>query len=137
MEILVIKNNHTLVNWESKSPLQKYKDGMEIFAKKMNSTTKLQKTFIIVAGSFLYFQTVMAANKNPLGKIEVFGKTIFGMCLTAGYWLVLVMGMIDILKSLMQGDTKGIPKIVLHYALAYAVLLLFPWMLDLIKSIFA
>ena len=44
---------------------------------------------------------------------------------------------IDILKSLMQGDTKSIPKIVLNYALAYAALLLFPWLLDLIKGIFA
>jgi len=137
MDILIInKNRKTILKWESRTSIQKYKDGMEMFAKKINSSTKLQKTFIFVAGSFLYFQNVMAVSKNPLNKIEVFGKTIFGMCLTIGYWLVLVMGIIDILKSLMQGDTKSIPKIVLHYALAYAALLLFPWLLDLIKSIF-
>ena len=138
MDILIIKKNKTLVNWESKPPMLKYKRSMEVITNKINSNFRLKKTFIFVTGSFLYFEKVLAAtNKNPLAKIEVFGKTIFGMCLTIGYFLVLVMGIIDILKSLMQGDTKGIPKIVLNYALAYAALLLFPWLLDLIKEIFS
>lgn len=36
----------------------------------------------------------------------------------------------------MQGDTKSIAKIMMKYALAFAALYIFPWLLDLIKGIF-
>lgn len=136
MEILVMKNNHTIVNWEYKTPIAKYRDSLEEFAKKINADTKLKKTTIFVLGSLMYCKTALAA-ADPLNKINRAGSMMLGISRTIGYWLILVVCICEIIKSLMAGDTKSISKILMKNLLAFASLYLFPWMMDLVKGIFS
>jgi len=136
MDILIINNRKTILDWDSKLSKQKYISNMEAVAKKINSTSNFKKVFIIVAGSFMFFETVMAATGNPLSQAEVLGKTIFSIAMKIGKYLVLTMAAVDITKSLMQSDTKSVPKIMIHYVFAYAALKSLPWFIDFIDTMF-
>ncbi|MBZ9688399.1 hypothetical protein G9F72_018885 [Clostridium estertheticum] len=136
MEILVINNNRTTMNWEYKSPSRKHAECLEEFAKKINSDTKLKKMTIFVLGSLLYCKTTLAV-VNPLDKVNKAGNMMLGISRTIGYWLILIVCICEIIKSLMAGDTKSISKIIMKNLLAFASLYLFPWLMDLVKGIFA
>lgn len=136
MEILVMKNNHTILDWEYKTPITKYRDSLEVFAKKVKANTKLEKTVVFVLGSLMYCKTALAAT-NPLNQINKAGNMMLGISRTIGYWLILIVCICEIIKSLMAGDTKSISKILMKNLLAFASLYLFPWMMDLVKGIFA
>ena len=135
MEILIIKNNKTLVNLEFKSLNQKYKENMDLINSKLNSDTKLKKIIVMTLGSVMFVNSVVNA-AGPMDKVNVAGSTILGIARTICYWLCLIGCVMEIMKSVMQGDTKGIAKIMMKYGLAFASLYMFPWLLDLIKSIF-
>lgn len=136
MEILIINNNKTLINWQYKSPRQKHMECMEEFAKKTNVNHRLRKTTIFLLGSLMYCQTVLAKGAD-LAKINRGGLTILGVIQNIGYWIAIVMAAMEIIKNLMQGDTKSTGKSIMKYSLGYGSLYLLPWIFDLIKSIFA
>lgn len=136
MEILIINNSKTITDWKYKSPRQQHIECMEQFSKKINSNFKLKKTFIFVVGSLMYCQTVLAQGTS-LGKINKGGLTILGLMQDIGYWIAIVMAAMEIIKNLMQGDTKSTGKSIIKYSLGYGSLYLLPWIFDLIKSIFS
>lgn len=134
MKICVIYSNTKVENFKNKQKA-KYNSNMELVAKHINADSKLKKQAIFVLGSLFYVQDAVSAT-GDLGKIDKAGNTILGIVRKTGYWICIVGCIIDIIKSLMQGDTKSIAKIMMKYALAFAALYIFPWMLDLIKAIF-
>jgi len=55
MQILIIKNNHTVMNWESRSPFTKYEDCMsdekvELLASKLSKKARTRKFIITLLG---------------------------------------------------------------------------------------
>jgi hypothetical protein len=54
-----------------------------------------------------------------------------------GYWVLLVMCILEVLKCVANGDTKEIGKIIMKYLLAFMVLFLIPWAFDLVIGIFS
>lgn len=134
MKICVIYSNATIDNFKRKQR-QKHNENLEIAAKCINADTELKKKAIFVLGSLLYVNEVVNA-ADPMGKIDVAGNTILGIVRRIGYWCCILGCIMDIVKALMQGDTRSIGKIMMKYALAFGALYIFPWILDLIKSIF-
>jgi len=137
MEILVINNNRTVTNWESNIFNRKEKRDMEQIAKKINRNSKLKKTFIFVLGSLLYCTSVMATGGAETAKINEGGRKILSLIRDVGYWIAIILASWEIIKNLMQGDTKSTGKSIMKYSLGYGSLYLLPWIFDLIKSIFA
>lgn len=136
MEILVMNNYKTIVNWKYKSPSKIQKEYMEIAAKKINGNTRLKRSFIFLVGSLMYCQNVLAKGAD-LTRINKGGLTILSVIQGVGYWIAIIMAAQEIIKNLMQGDTKGTGKSIMKYSLGYGSLYLLPWIFDLIKSIFA
>lgn len=134
MKICVIYSNSTIDDFKRRQR-EKHNENLEIVAKHINADTELKKKAIFVIGSLLYVNDVVNA-ADPLGKIDVAGNTILGIVRRIGYWCCIIGCIIDIVKALMQGDTKSIAKIMMKYALAFGALYIFPWILDLIKGIF-
>lgn len=134
MKICVIYSNNTIDKFKDKQR-EKYNSNLELVAKHINTNTKLKKEAVFVLGSLLYVNEVANA-ADPLGKIDTAGGTILNIVRRIGYWCCIIGCIIDIIKALMQGDTKSIAKIMMKYALAFGALYIFPWILDLIKSIF-
>lgn len=134
MQICVIYSNSTIDKFKNRQK-KKYNANLELIAKHINADTELKKKTVFILGSLLYVNEVVGA-ADPFGKIDVAGNTILGIVRKIGYWCCIVGCIIDIIKALMQGDTRSIAKIMMKYALAFSALYIFPWILDLIKSIF-
>lgn len=134
MKISVIYSNYTIDEFK-KTQKDKFNADIELVAKYINSNTELKKKVVFVCGSLLYVNEVVNA-ADGLEKIDVAGNTMLGIVRKIGYWCCIIGCIIDIIKALMQGDTKSIAKIMMKYALAFGALYIFPWILDLIKSIF-
>ncbi|GAA0735813.1 hypothetical protein [Clostridium oceanicum] len=135
MKICIIYSNTKVENFKRKQR-NKHNSNVELVAKHINSNNRLKKEAILVLGTIFYVQDVVSA-AGDLGKIDKAGNTILDIVRKIGYWCCIIGCIIDIVKSLMQGDTKSIGKIMMKYALAFTALYFFPWLLDLIKGIFS
>lgn len=139
MKVCVIYHNSTIDNFKKKQK-DKHNANLEFVAKHLgkhiDADSELGKKAIFVLGSLMYVNEVVNAAEDPMSKIDVAGNTILGIVRRIGYWCCIVGCIMDIIKALMQGDTKSIGKIMMKYALAFGALYVFPWILDLIKSIF-
>lgn len=139
MEILIINKNKTIVNWEFKSLSKKHAEDMELIATRINSNTRTKRAAVFLLGSLLCFNNivVMAASKDPLGKLPIIGNRIYSLIQMAGWFICAIGCAIAILKALMEGDVKSIPKIMMRFGMGFASLYLFPAFLDMIKGIFS
>lgn len=114
----------------------------EYMAKRIISNPRAKRLFGFVAGSLLFIKNSgVKAASNPstqaLSKINKAGGTLLSVMRTIGYWILLIMCIIEVLKCVANGDTKEIGKIIMKYILAFAVLFLMPWFFDLIKDVFS
>lgn len=134
MQICVIYSNSAINNFKHKQK-KKYNENLELVAKHINANNRLKKTAVFVIGSLFYINDKVYA-VDSFSKIDKAGNTILEVVRRIGYWCCIIGCIIDIIRALMQGDTKSIAKIMMKYALAFAALFIFPWILDLIKSIF-
>ncbi|RXM79559.1 hypothetical protein DP144_01755 [Clostridium tetani] len=135
MKICFIYSNAKVEKFKRKQKI-KYNSNLELLAKHINQDSKLKRQTIFILGSLLYVQEVVNAATDTFGKIDKAGSTILGIVRKIGYWICIVGCILDIIKALMQGDTRNVAKIMMKYALAFSALYVFPWILDLIKSIF-
>lgn len=136
MKIVVMYHNNFLENIKDKQK-RIYMDNLEEVVKHINQDTRLKKMVVFTFANLMYCQKALASPSMSVAKIDKAGSTILGICRTIGYWACLISCICEIIKSLMQGDTKSIAKIMMKYALAFAALYFFPWLLDIIKDIFA
>jgi len=139
MEILIINKNKTIVNWDSKIIKQKKEDkeSIEYITNKIINNKNLKKITIFALAGLMYAEKALAATVDASKKINTAGSTIFEICRNIGYWACLIMCIIEIIRSLMQGDTKGISKIISKYVVGFGALYIVPWIFDLIKGIFS
>lgn len=134
MKVCIVYTNSNIEEFKRKQKL-KYNENLELVAKYINDDKKIKKACIFVLGTLFYLNDkVYAADR--LGKIDRAGNTILEIVRRIGYWICIIACVMDIVKCLMQGDTKSIAKTMLKYALAFAALYIFPWILDLIRGIF-
>lgn len=80
----------------------------------------------------LYFSTL----GTDTSKIDIAGSTILNICRNIGYWACLIMATVEIIKSLSQGDTKSVSKIIAKYLIGFGALYFLPFLFDLIRNIF-
>jgi hypothetical protein len=117
-------------------------DVEEHIAKKILSNPRAKQLFGFVAGSLLFIKdTVVKAATEPslkgLDKVDTAGGVILSVMRRIGYWVLLVMCILEVLKCVANGDTKEIGKIIMKYLLAFMVLFLIPWAFDLVIGIFS
>lgn len=136
MKVCVIYSNSTLEKIKNIQRV-KYNASLELVAKHINADNRLKKMAVFTLGSLLYINDTVYAATDPMGKVNKAGSTILGIVRTIGYWICILGCIMEIVKALMQGDTKSIAKIMMKFGLAFAALFVFPWILDLIKSIFS
>lgn len=134
MEICIIYENSTLREFKERQKI-KYNENLELIAKHINADNKLKKMFIFTLGSLFFLSNKVYA-ADPLKKIDVTGGTLLNVIRRVGYWICIIACIIEIVKSIMQGDVKSVGKIMMKFALGFAALYIFPWILDLIRSSF-
>jgi len=131
MEILIIKNNHTLVNWESKLPFTKYQN-TEVLTNKLFKNNRTKKFTITLLGLTLYCKNVFAATKG----IDSLGWTLLGLVRHWAYWILLIMCIVEVIKSGLNGESKKTLPIVMKFVVIFASMYLIPVIFDAIKEAF-
>ena len=130
MEILIIKNNHTIINWESKNLFNKY--DTEILTNKLVKNNRMKRFTITLLGLTLFCKDVFAAGKG----IDSLGWTLLGLVRHWAYWILLIWCIVDVIKSGLSGDSKKTLPIVLKYVVIFASMYLIPAIFDAIKNSF-
>ena len=131
MEVVFFYHNEN--SFKNRLIREKDKWGEE-FAKIVMEDKKLKAlTTFVIANTLMIKKATATTN---LSKVDVAGSTLLGICRSFGYWVCLIMCIIEIIKSLTQGDTKGIGRIVAKYVIGFATFYFLPWIFDLIKTMF-
>lgn len=112
-------------------------NGMESLATKIINDDRLRRMTVFTIASLSYAQEVLADTSDAFGKINKGGLMILGLIQTVGYWLCIISCVMEILKTVMNGATKDVGKVMIKYILIFASLYLMPWLFDLIREIFA
>lgn len=118
-----------------------YKDieienGLESLATKILNDDRLRRMTVFTIAGLNYASEVLADTSQAVAKINVAGYTFLNIVQTLGYWLCLIGCIMEILKSLMNGSSKDVGKLMLKYLLIFAALYLMPFAFDLIREIF-
>jgi len=131
MEILIVKNNHTILNWESKLPITKYQN-VEILSSKLTKNKKHKRFLITLLGLSLYAKNVFAAGKG----IDALGWTLLGLIRHWAYWILLIWCIVEVIKSGINGDSKKTLPIIMKFVIIFASMYLIPGIFDAIKGAF-
>lgn len=104
---------------------------LELVATHIKKDKRLERMAIFFLGNMFYCREVYAASN-----IDTLGFKMLGVLRSVGYWICICMCLVEVLKSLMQGDTKGIAKIIVKYLIGFSTLYFLPWAFDAIKESF-
>jgi len=139
MEILIIKNNHTIINWDSsnRSSLVKYQDCMsdvnvEILAGKLSKKARARRFLITLLGLSLYCGKVFAAQSA----IDKLGWTLLTLIRQWAKWILILWCIIDVIRSGCAGDAKKTLPILMKYVIIFASMYLIPEIFDAIALAF-
>ena len=135
MEILIIKNNHTIINWESKIPFEKYQD-TEVLASKITKNNRMKKFVITLLGCVLYFKSAFASVAVAGKGIDSLGWTLLGLVRHWAYWILLIWCIVDVIKGGLGGESKKTLPIVLKYVVIFASMYLIPAIFDAVVGAF-
>ena len=106
----------------------------EALARKINRDRRLRAMVTFVLANGLYMKKAYAASN--LDKVNSAGFQILNIVRTFGYWICIIGCIMEIVRSLMQGDTKSIGKIILKYVLGFGSFYFLPWFFALIREMF-
>ena len=112
-------------------------NGLESVATKIMNNDRLRKMAVFTIASLNYASTVLADTAEAVGRIDSAGNMFLGIIQSIGYWLCLIGCIMEILKSVMNGSSKDVGKVMLKYLLIFAALYLMPFAFNLVKEIFA
>ncbi len=69
-------------------------------------------------------------------KIDALGNNFLTIAYKAGFWIILIAGITQILRAVNEHDRKKIVETILTYALMYSALYMLPEAMRLVDSIF-
>lgn len=94
------------------------------------SNKKTLINIIILCSIFLLNSTFAYAG------IDAAGNKMYYKLVEIGKWVIIFKGAIDIIQSIISGDTLAAKKLFLGYLFAYAVLFALPWCMNEVESVF-
>lgn len=138
MEILIVKNNHTIVNWESNLPFTKYEtcidnNKIEKLSTKLFKNSRMRKFTVTLLGLSLYCAKVFAKTSS----IDTLGWTLLTLIRQWAKWILILWCIIDVIRSGCSGDAKKTLPILMKYIIIFASMYLIPEIFDAIAAAFA
>lgn len=109
---------------------------IENITTKIVENPRIRRMAVFTIASINYTSGVLADTTDAFGKINKGGFMILGVIQTVGYWLCVLSCIMEILKTVMNGSTKDVGKVMVKYLLIFGSLYLMPWLFDLIKAVF-
>jgi hypothetical protein len=101
---------------------------------------KMKILFTLGLALILHYQEALAKpaakTVEALNKVDTAGATLLAIVRKIGYWICIIMCIIEILRCLGNGNTKEIGKVIVKYLIAFGACYLLPFLFDLIAAIF-
>lgn len=138
-EFLKMKNGEITLNEIKKNHNNDY--NIENFASKVLKNNRLTKIVVFTLATANIILTRISNNisvetvSNGKG-IDVLGNKLLHLFQYYGHWILLIMCVLECIKSGINGDSKKILSIVVKFLLIYASLFLVPELFDIITTSF-
>ena len=72
-----------------------------------------------------------------MSKIDVAGNMFLEIVKHAGYWIILIVAICNVIKTATTtNNNSDIFKVIVKYILIYATLFILPWAFDLVEGVF-
>ena len=101
---------------------------------------KLFKKSVLLIGSttaILILKTNDCYAMADISKIDVAGNMFLEIIKHAGYWIILLVGICNVIKTATAtNNNSDIFKVIAKYILIYATLFILPWTFDLVEGVF-
>ena len=130
MEVSIIWDNKLVRNYDFSRRERQSLDSWIGNLKKKD--TRLYKMLVFTVAGLNYTSNVYANTG-----LDAAGAKFLGLARSLGYWLCLIMCIIEILKSVINGNTRELGKIIMKYVLMFGALYLVPTIFDWIIELFA
>lgn len=114
----------------------KKENKLESLLDKIMSNNQLKRIAVITTAAVLHFQELALANNDGLAKIDAVGFKFLAVIQTIGYWVCIIMCLVEIIKNVSSGDYKKIGAIIAKYILIMAALFGLKWAFDFIRDVF-
>lgn len=104
------------------------------YKKNKNREREILATLLGIA---MFLNPVKASAAMDYAKIDSLGGKFLSLARAGGYWIIVIVATIDIIKSAMRGGKNQIGSTVVKYILIYTSMYLLPELFDLIRGVFS
>ena len=107
--------------------------------KRLFENELLKKSLISIGESSIMI--ILNANNcyavADMSKIDVAGNMFLDIVKHAGYWIILIVAICNVIKTATTtNNNSDIFKVIAKYILIYATLFILPWAFDLVEGVF-
>ena len=107
--------------------------------KRLFENELLKKSLISIGESSIMI--ILNANNcyavADMSKIDVAGNMFLEIVKHAGYWIILIVAICNVIKTATTtNNNSDIFKVIAKYILIYATLFILPWAFDLVEGVF-
>ena len=107
--------------------------------KRLFENELLKKSLISIGESSIMI--ILNANDcyamADMSKIDVAGNMFLEIVKHAGYWIILIVAICNVIKTATTtNNNSDIFKVIAKYILIYATLFILPWAFDLVEGVF-
>ena len=107
--------------------------------KRLFENELLKKSLISIGESSIMI--ILNANNcyaiADMSKIDVAGNMFLEIVKHAGYWIILIVAICNVIKTATTtNNNSDIFKVIVKYILIYATLFILPWAFDLVEGVF-
>lgn len=105
------------------------------FLKEYKTKRHLEGFLAFAIVNLIHCKKVLASNPN-LTPINKAGEALLSIAQEIGNWVFLIMALTEILRSVVNGDTKNVLNIICKYLVAYGSFYFLPYLFKLIRPMF-
>lgn len=109
---------------------------MEHLAIKINENKVLEKFVVTLMASALYAKDVLAAAAKEGQGIDKLGWKFLGLIRHWGFWILLIMCIVEVIRAGISGDSKKILGIIMKFLIIFGSMYLVPELFEAIRDAF-
>ena len=105
---------------------------------KILKNKSFQKTIILIGATSIMILKPNCCFATGTSKIDKAGNMFLEIVKHAGYWIILIVGICNIIKTATTtNNSSDILKVIIKYILIYSSLFILPWGFDLVEGVFS
>ena len=114
-----------------------HKSIIRLKIEKLLKNKSFQKTIILIGTTSIIILKSSCCFATDTSKIDRAGNMFLDILKHAGYWIILIVGICNVIKvATTANSSSDILKVIIKYILIYSTLFILPWGFDLVEGVF-